>query len=146
MKILFYQQQDSFVGGTVEKRWARIVLDQDNDEMNETCNYEECTDLAGKPYKIMLIQVLEQENSYSSIIATKNEIDARDAIEQVLKKEKISPQVIFSMTFDDFVEIVKKTAIEEFEPKLIATEERNMLFYGMYGEDNSILMFSYFEQ
>ena len=146
MKIIFFEGRTRFIGGEVEQKWARIILK--DAPYCESCKAIDKDDfkavrvLNNNYLKIKNIEVLEPDdtNIYSA------GDDAINAIEEVLQEEKVNPQVIFSMDFARFSSIVKETEHTEFEPKLIATEERNMLFYGMYGEDDSILMVSYFEQ
>lgn len=145
MKIIFFEGRTKFIGGEVQERWARIILNDDYDwefcKMIDQDVFKAVRVPNNNYLKIKNIEVLEPDDT--NILSAGD--DAINTIEKVLQEEKVNPQVIFSMDFARFSSIVKETEHTEFEPKLIATEERNMLFYGMYGEDDSILMVSYFE-
>lgn len=69
------------------------------------------------------------------------ENDAITAIENLLCQTDLKPEVILSMDFRTFCEVVKATY--DIKPKVIVTKAGYMLDYVICGEDSSILLVAY---
>lgn len=142
MDIVFFQRQSKFLGGKVQERWAKLILSEDDwanvEERDEEKTFTMVRDDQFNDLKINDIPVLETD---CADIVHSEENDAIEAIENLLCKTNVKPEVILSMDFRTFCEMVKATY--NIKPQVIVTKARYMLEYVICGEDSSILLVAY---
>ena len=142
MDIVFFQRQSKFVGGKVQDRWAKLILSEDDwanvEERDKEKTFTMLRDDQFNDLKINDIPVLETD--LADIIHSE-ENDAITAIENLLCQTDVKPEVILSMDFLTFCEVVKATY--DIRPKVIVTKAGYMIDYVICGEDSSILIVAY---
>ena len=132
MKIVYFDRTRN-LGGKAELIWAKIILQEEEWEKSEVINddaFIQARNQNGELLKIEGIPVLEQ--NYNNIISCSNDDDFINALGRALEKEFTHKlRVIFSATLETYYKVVKETEPDEFEPKCIATNARNILDYGI---------------
>ena len=145
IKVMFYQRRSKLLGGKIHSIWAKLILDEYDvkyEEENGENTFEILRNSQGNDLKINGALVLE---TGCANIQEAKEKDAITAIHNIMLIDSLEPEAILSMTPQKFYEVIKATTPDEFEPKAVATPLRNVLYYGIGGEDNSVLLVAYSE-
>lgn len=148
--IVFFQRQSKFLGGKVQEKWAKLILNEDDWSNVEEKDEEKTFTIVktikdGKLDHLKISDIPILETDCADIEHTADN-DAITTVENLLANSNLKPEVILSVNLRTMYEIVKETTPEEFKLNVVVTPARALLFYAICGEDKSVLLVAYSDQ
>lgn len=135
LNVTFYSKGKKTFGRKTTCQWAMIFCTEDDYENEDATNeiLENSFDEGGGIY-FEEVPVFESE--------TLNLTNMSDVIFETIKNivKVNNPEVVLISTMDFFKRAVHFSKKDEMDPQMVVTENRDMLYYSMIGEDKCALL------